>query len=308
MGVATRGLGAAATMVGGVLHGTSAIGLLETATVGVRGRSAEEGADPMCSRVDRRVVAGRVVSLAAVMVVAVGVMPASAQVVFSDDFELGASPTWRNDVGAWEASGGSYSAAAPSNFPNARSSLPFVLSDCALEAKVIDVSDGGIWVRSQPAPGTPIGAKGVLLVTKGTGLYWHVVADGTSYGAALAPVSGLFTPGVSDPVIRVVVTGNLFEAFVDGAKTPATSIETDLFPIGCTALYDFSVQRFDDVVLEGVSLCPSDLSCDLEVGAADLAILLGGWGQPGFTDLDDNGTTDAADLALLLGAWGPCAG
>lgn len=263
----------------------------------------------MSSRVNQGVIAKRVVvALGAVFVVFVGVSSASAQVVFTDDFETGASPTWRNEVGAWEATGGSYSASAPSNFPNARSSLPFVLKDCAIEVRVIDLSDGGIWVRSQPAPGTPIGAKGVLLVTKGTGLYWHVVADGTSYGAALAPVSGLFTPGVSDPVIRIVATGDHFEAFVDDAKTPATSIETGLFPIGCAALYDFSGQRFDDVVLEGLVHCPSDLSCDLEVGAADLAILLGGWGQSGFTDLDGNGATDAADLALLLGAWGPCPG
>jgi hypothetical protein len=267
----------------------------------------QEGRIEMSSRDDQGAVGYCVEALiAGAIALFVTAATASAQVVFTDDFEAGASPTWRNEVGAWQAMGGSYAASAPSNVPNARSSLPFLLDDCALEVKVIDLSDGGIWIRSQPAPGTPIGAKGVLLVTKGTGLYWHVVADGMSYGAALAPVSGLFTPGVSDPVIRVVATGNLFEAFVDGAKTPATSISTDLFPIGCAALYDFSGQRFDDVVLEGVVLCPGDLSCDLDVGAADLAILLGGWGQPGFTDLDGNGTTDAADLAVLLGAWGPC--
>jgi ligand-binding sensor domain-containing protein len=44
------------------------------------------------------------------------------------------------------------------------------------------------------------------------------------------------------------------------------------------------------------------------VDAADLAILLGGWGPCGRgacpSDLDGDGDTDAADLALLLGAWG----
>ena len=40
--------------------------------------------------------------------------------------------------------------------------------------------------------------------------------------------------------------------------------------------------------------------------AADLAALLGGWGQSGATDLDGNGSTDAADLAALLGSWGAC--
>ena len=34
--------------------------------------------------------------------------------------------------------------------------------------------------------------------------------------------------------------------------------------------------------------------------------MLGGWGQPGPTDLDGDGVTDGTDLALLLSAWGPC--
>jgi hypothetical protein len=47
----------------------------------------------------------------------------------------------------------------------------------------------------------------------------------------------------------------------------------------------------------------ADLNGDGVVGPADLAILLGGWGQPGATDLDGDGTTGAADLTVLLGAW-----
>ncbi len=54
--------------------------------------------------------------------------------------------------------------------------------------------------------------------------------------------------------------------------------------------------------------CDMDFNGDHIVGGADLATVLGGWGQPGVTDLDDNGTTDAADLAILLGSWGPCGG
>ena len=46
-----------------------------------------------------------------------------------------------------------------------------------------------------------------------------------------------------------------------------------------------------------------DLNSDGVVGPADLAILLGGWGQRGPTDLDGDGTTGASDLAILLGAW-----
>jgi len=52
--------------------------------------------------------------------------------------------------------------------------------------------------------------------------------------------------------------------------------------------------------------CPADLNADGVVDAADLSILLGGWGTP-IGDIDGNGTTDANDLATLLAAWGPCA-
>ena len=53
-----------------------------------------------------------------------------------------------------------------------------------------------------------------------------------------------------------------------------------------------------------------DFDGDGTVGAFDLAIVLGGWGEcedsccP--TDFDENGQTAAFDLAVLLGAWGPC--
>ncbi|MFO0828982.1 MAG: hypothetical protein U0572_12650 [Phycisphaerales bacterium] len=52
--------------------------------------------------------------------------------------------------------------------------------------------------------------------------------------------------------------------------------------------------------------CPSDLDGSAVVDAADIGILLGGWGAAGATDLDGSGATDAADLATLLGAWGSC--
>ncbi|MEC9373093.1 MAG: PQQ-dependent sugar dehydrogenase, partial [Planctomycetota bacterium] len=52
--------------------------------------------------------------------------------------------------------------------------------------------------------------------------------------------------------------------------------------------------------------CAADIDGDGAVGAADLAALLGGWGQPGPADLDGDGTVTASDLGGLLGAWGPC--
>ena len=58
--------------------------------------------------------------------------------------------------------------------------------------------------------------------------------------------------------------------------------------------------------------CPIDMDGDGDIGASDLAVLLGSWGPyaPGdgaeCLDVNDNGVIDAADLATLLGNWGPC--
>ena len=54
-----------------------------------------------------------------------------------------------------------------------------------------------------------------------------------------------------------------------------------------------------------------DLNNDGVVDAADLAALLGNWGEcqdcaACTGDLDGDGTVGPADLAILLGSWGPC--
>jgi hypothetical protein len=248
--------------------------------------------------------------LCAVVALGLGTLAHAGAPLFSDDFTNGPSSLWGNEIGNWTVTNGAYSATAPGNFPNAHSSLPYIFGSCLVDVDINDVADGGIWVRSAPAPGTPVGVKGVLLVTGGgvngaSGIYWHIVSDGQGYGPAIAAASGLWTPGVSDVHVRVTVVGDTYTAFVNGRF--ASSVTTNLFPAGCIALYDRSLQTFDNVSVSGEVLCELDLSCDLVVDAADLAILLGAWGQPGIADLDDNGTTDAADLAILLGEWGPCA-
>lgn len=80
-------------------------------------------------------------------------------------------------------------------------------------------------------------------------------------------------------------------------------------PIGSIAVAATNVASIfigdPQVTLPPFSFCPADLNGDGQVGAADLATLLGAWGSPA-ADLDGNGTTDAADLSVLLGAWGSC--
>lgn len=51
--------------------------------------------------------------------------------------------------------------------------------------------------------------------------------------------------------------------------------------------------------------CPYDLNDDGAIDAADLALVLGGWGT-GAPDLTGDGIVNAADIAQLLGAWGGC--
>ena len=176
---------------------------------------------------------------------------------FSDTFETAASPLWGNEQGSWSATSGVYDAAAPGTFPNAHSSLPFVLTDFALELDVKGVKDGGVWLRSTDAPGTSVGRKGVLLVTggnggAGTGFYWHIVDTGGGYGGSLNEQTGLFVPGVSDAHLRVVVQGDSYSVYLDGAQTPATTLISSAFGQGQVALYDFSTQSFDNVALTPV--------------------------------------------------------
>ena len=61
---------------------------------------------------------------------------------------------------------------------------------------------------------------------------------------------------------------------------------------------------------EGCGECPADADCDGQIGAFDLAVLLGNWGPvtPGSVclDADEDGLIGAFDLAVLLGAWGIC--
>ncbi|MSR42076.1 MAG: hypothetical protein EXS10_09295 [Phycisphaerales bacterium] len=54
---------------------------------------------------------------------------------------------------------------------------------------------------------------------------------------------------------------------------------------------------------QGVSL-PGDLNDDGIIDAADLSILLSGWGNPkSGADINGDGVVDAEDLTILLSNW-----
>ncbi|MFM1821745.1 MAG: hypothetical protein RI967_11, partial [Planctomycetota bacterium] len=57
-------------------------------------------------------------------------------------------------------------------------------------------------------------------------------------------------------------------------------------------------------LLHGGAVEPADLDRNGVVNGADLAVLLGAWGQTGSTgDINRDGQTDGQDLAILLSAW-----
>jgi hypothetical protein len=176
---------------------------------------------------------------------------ARAEILFSDDFNSGASSLWGNEVGAWSAEGGVYAATAPANMPNAISSLPFNLTNFSVDFDINAVQDGGIFLRSTVMPGTTFGVQGVALVLKvpdgGPKIYWHVFTNGND---ASIPLNIAYTDFGNNPHVHVEVSGATYSAFLNGSSTPATTLTTSAFASGQVALYDFSSQTFDNFTLQ----------------------------------------------------------
>jgi len=194
------------------------------------------------------------VSVACVIPIVLLAAPLGAAVLFEDDFDGGADPLWGNEVGNWTVTAGRYHAANPNNNPPTASTLPFDLTDFVVDVDVIDIQDGGIWLRAETSETTGYMVNGILLVTGGSGgansgFYWHTFDNG-GYSPALNPSpTGLFDPGVSDVSLQVRVTGDTYELFLNGSPTPVTTLTTSARPSGRVGLYDYSNQAFDNFVL-----------------------------------------------------------
>lgn len=175
---------------------------------------------------------------------------------FSDNFNSGASPLWGNESGGWVAAGGVYAATAHNNAPVAFSSLPFSLTDFSFDVDVNSVTDGGIWLRSTPAPGTTFGIEGVLLELKNpnfgyaNSICWQTTTDGNTISPLLGLTFDSYTG--SNIHLHIAVSGNTYQAFVNGSVNPITSLTTSAFASGQVALYDFSSQSYDNVLLQAV--------------------------------------------------------
>jgi hypothetical protein len=110
------------------------------------------------------------------------------------------------------------------------------------------------------------------------------------------------TPGPTVSLYRVVGGGHAAPVLEGDEQIP---LPVDRFGVqsrdarGVDLAWDFF----------GAHLPPENRSPDLTrdgvVDVADLALLIGLWGEPGPADLDASGATGAPDLARLIGAWGP---
>ncbi|MBL9147930.1 MAG: hypothetical protein JNM94_04480 [Phycisphaerae bacterium] len=128
----------------------------------------------------------------------------------------------------------------------------------------------------------------------------HVVAAGYHYfGAVNEPIALLWNPitktwkGVDLPMKGYSTAAWAAGALADGS----------LFVAGGIGYYDSTpADTYLEVFGKPAGSC--DLNCDGLIDAADLAILIGEWGQASPTaDLDGDGLVGGGDLAAVLGAW-----
>lgn len=179
-----------------------------------------------------------------------------AGVIFTDDFS-GDGSNWRNERGGWSVANGVYDASSPHNSPPTYTSANTgLLTDFILDVDINGVRDGGLWLRSS-FTGSVV--SGVLLVTGGyggsyNGLYWHTLNSDQYSG----PFSNQSYTGLleSNAQIRVVVKGDVYEAYVNGATSPLTTLTTSAFDSGYVGLYDFSAQTFDNVRISTIDQAP----------------------------------------------------
>ncbi len=177
-------------------------------------------------------------------------------------------------------------------------------------------SAGRVWVRDRAAKTTTIvdvsqGPEGV----PGTSSAPALSGDGRFVALVAKPLNNPDFPLVDTAVFRVdLLGGDVQRVARGGTGAPladcfgGTAISDDgktvLFASAASDLVPFDTNGALDVFAFAIAALPGDLDGDGSVGAADLATLLGQWGQSGGpADLDGDGVVGSGDLAMLLGAW-----
>lgn len=143
------------------------------------------------------------------------------------------------------------------------------------------LANGSEWANTQPENG-----QSFPTLNPDTDVYEIFLLQLCVVGLdANAPLGDTESPSI---IRSNVFAGNLRLWRLGGAAEPAlVPFEVDILPLS--------------------DPCPVDLNGDGSVGSADLAVLLGSWGNAlSQADLDGSGEVGASDLAILLGSWGPC--
>ncbi|MEE9212070.1 MAG: hypothetical protein V3U29_05395 [Phycisphaeraceae bacterium] len=163
----------------------------------------------------------------------------------------------------------------------------------------------------------------INLPSSGTAVHHFLMATAGFAALPGAPTPDyIFPAGFIDTTgdtlrLRTSLGGTIWETFSFGSgELPTDGINSLVcaihFGSACTST-DVEVNSPTNFAGQEGSVsppppCPADFDGSGDVGAFDLAILLGAWGPchgcP--TDLSGDGDVGAFDLAILLGAWGPC--
>ena len=146
--------------------------------------------------------------------------------LFEDTFEGCRSPLWREFNGNWQVTDGAYHT---SEFSNSNW-LPLEPNNFTVELEMSDIQGGGLWMRLADG-------SGVILQIGSTSnddfLYWQVL-EADVLGPALSPsANGVITPSTGKHIIKVVVEGAIYAAYVDG-NLATTLSHTDIIDAGAT--------------------------------------------------------------------------
>ena len=137
--------------------------------------------------------------------------------------------------------------------------------------------------------------------------YFQEFAPGVAFDFAIVTDldASVVTPVGRFDGVLVTAEGNYF----DGPGLAENKLYAP--KIGLVMIQELDSRRRPEFEIPLISIdvltCFADIDHSNTVSAADLAALLGAWGEDdAFADLDGDGIVGGADLAALLGAWGPC--
>lgn len=175
---------------------------------------------------------------------------------------------------------------------------------------LVAMEDGDAVFRVRAVPGAGLDADRILPPT-----------DGLRFASISEDRRGQLVLGTADGSVKVAAAGtdgqyDFVSAEWYGDLPPMQGIEIARSVVNVVpeADEDFAWRNLDPSELGGegdvmFDDCLADIDGDGTVGIGDLLRVLGGWDEPGISDIAPalgDGTTDIQDLLAVLAAWGDC--